>query len=85
MAKKNLTMAKKNDLNYRELLLSFIGSLTLAEHMGDVAEDVQEVLNRLGITDDWEDLSELGDILGRMGVKTIYGTGLISEEDDDDE
>lgn len=44
----------------RNLILQFIGSLTLADHMGDVADDIQYVLKKLGMNDiEWEDLVEL--------------------------
>jgi hypothetical protein len=65
----------------RELLLSFIASLTLADHMGDVADDVNCVLKRLGMEIEWDEWADLGDEMAKLGVKTLYGTSL---RDDDD-
>lgn len=62
----------------RELLLQFCASLTLAEHTGDVSNDVVYVLQELKmpqsvIDAEWEDL---GIELGKLGVTTLYGTQL---------
>lgn len=73
---------------YKALLLSFIGSLTLCDHMGDVTNDIDDVLKKLGLDIEWDELHELGVALGKMGVKTQYGTELASdeaEEDDEDD
>ena len=60
---------------YKLLLLQLIGSLTLCDHMGDVSDDVSEVLKRLGIkVGDWNDWCELGHQLGNQGMTTLYGT-----------
>ncbi len=65
---------------WEKLVLSFIGSLTLCDHMGDVGNDVESVLEILGLDLDgdepWDELSDLGDRLGRMGITTLYGTTL---------
>jgi hypothetical protein len=58
------------------LLLQFIASLTIADHLGDVAEDIRVVLDRLGIDVEWDDLSDLGTELGLLGVTTLHGTSL---------
>jgi hypothetical protein len=61
----------------RELLLQLIASITLADNLGDVADDVDTVLKRLGIevegdgVDFWEDVRAT---LGKMNVTTLYGT-----------
>lgn len=68
----------------RKLLLSFIASLTLADHLGDVGNDIQTVLYRLGITEPWDELDELGNILSKMGVKTLHGTELSSDDEDNE-
>ena len=70
---------------YRALVLSLIGSLTLCDHMGDVSNDVQAVLDRLGINIEWYEWHDLGDALGRMGVTTLYGTSLVDEPDEDED
>ena len=68
------------DKDYRKLILQFIGSLTLADHMGDVSNDIEYVLIKLGVPVAWEDLSSLGDALGKMGITTLHGTSLVDEE-----
>ncbi len=71
-----------SDTEYRNLLLSLIASLTLSDHMGDVSNDVHTCLRRIPdipndvLSCDWE---ELGPRLGRMGIKTLYGTELTGE------
>ena len=65
----------------RELLLSLCGTLTLADHMGDVSNDVLYVLKKLGMPKEvleagWENL---GEELGKLGVQTLYGTKLTGE------
>lgn len=61
----------------RDLVLQLIASLTIADHMGDVAEDIVEALKRLGLGDlEWQDLSDLGMELGKLGVTTLHGTSL---------
>lgn len=68
--------APVTEIDYRALLLQFVASLTLADHMGDVGTDVNMVLERIGVEIEWEDWPELGRALGRMGVTTLYGTPL---------
>jgi hypothetical protein len=85
--KNNYTQEKKKPEtaeDYRSLLLSFLGSLTLCDHMGDVSNDMLDVLEHLGIEppEEWE---ELGRTLGLMGVRTLQDTPLISDDDLDDE
>jgi hypothetical protein len=58
----------------RALLLQFLASLTLCDHIGDVANDVDVVLRRLGIQWDWDDFRGLANHLGRAGVTTLYGS-----------
>ena len=70
-----------DDIDYKTLLLQFIASLTLAEHMGDVSEVIDEVLKRVGRIDllDYKDMSDLRTALGKEGVTTLYGTELTGE------
>lgn len=68
--------------DYKQLLLQFIGSLTMCDHMGDVGEDVEKVLKLAKIDiDEWEDWSDLRNSLGKMGVTTLYGTELGSDDE----
>ncbi len=72
--------------DYKALLFQLCASLTLCDHMGDVAEDIFDVLKMAGLekaeeetgTEDWMDL-----VLKTLppGTTTIYGTTL---RDDDD-
>ena len=63
------------------LLLQFIGSLTLCDHMGDVSNDVMEVLRRIGMNEiEWDDMSDLGSAFGELGITTLYDTSLADEE-----
>lgn len=70
----------------REILLSFIGSLTLCDHMGDVADDVCTTLKLLGLEEIAKEADNdtrddfwlaLSTVLGKRGIKTLYGTNLI--------
>lgn len=75
------------DIDYRKMLLSLIGSLTLADHIGDAAGDCRKVLADLfgqDVVDNlgWEDV---GAWLGKEhGVQTVWGTDLYDPEDDED-
>lgn len=60
----------------RDILLMLIGSLTLADHMGDVSGDVSKALKMLGLDIEWDDWGDLGKRLAEMGVTTLYGTSL---------
>ena len=65
-----------------ELLLQFIASITLADHLGDVWDDVDAVLKKLEIDYEWDDSSDLGQWLGKNGITTVSGTSLIDEDED---
>lgn len=46
------------ELNYKQLLFDFILDLTLADHLGDVMNDVESVMREAGLEqykDDWLD------------------------------
>ena len=75
-----------NEQDYRALLLQFIASLTLADHMGDVSNDIDQVLKRLGLEPpleiyDGDGLGALGTWLGKQGVTTLYGTSMLEDDD----
>ncbi|ARK07539.1 hypothetical protein LAV_00164 [Sphingobium phage Lacusarx] len=68
----------------RALMLSFIGSLSLADNLADVAGDIWTVLERIKMKPPEEvgDLNELGTWLGMdHGVRTLYDTPLVEDED----
>lgn len=63
----------------RDICLKLIASLTLADHMGDVHEDIDQALKLLGTPYDrleFEKLSDLGTVLGRLGITTLWDTKL---------
>lgn len=66
---------------WERLVMEFIGSLTLADHMGDAAEDTQYLLAILGHEPEWDDWPDLMKWLASRGVTTLYGTSLASEDD----
>jgi hypothetical protein len=65
--------------DYKELLMQLLGSLTICEHMGDVARDVEYVLKKLGHDFKWYELHEVADYFGSIGATTLYGTSLVDE------
>lgn len=71
------------EIDYRHVLLQFIGSLTLCDHMGDVSNDVDTVLKKIGIDIEWNEWHELGHALGDMGITTLQGTPLTREESEE--
>jgi hypothetical protein len=69
-----------------ELLLQLIASLTLCDHMGDVYNDIDVVLKKLGINyiDTEESYTPMGEFgswvrqkLHNQGVTTLYGSSLL--------
>jgi hypothetical protein len=70
-------------LDYRDILLKLIGSLTLSDHMGDVSEDVARTLHMIGIDIEWVDWPDLRKALAKMGVTTLYDTSLSDKDEDD--
>ena len=58
------------------IFLKFLASLTLADHLGDVWNDVDQAIEQFGIDGldpTWEE-HELQHVLGARGVTTLYGT-----------
>ncbi len=70
-------------MDYKKILYQFIASLTLAEHMGDVSNDVMAVLDFMGddeLSDsDWYTLRQL---LHERGITTLFGTEVGNYEED---
>lgn len=58
---------------YEMLLLRFVKSLCLCDHMGDVSNSIDDVFQILGIELDVEDLSLLYVELDAQDVKTLSG------------
>jgi hypothetical protein len=67
---------------WEALVMQFIASLTLCDHMGDVMNNVGTVLETLGheVTDadgyEWCEMEHLQDWLGARKIKTLQGTDL---------
>lgn len=78
-------------LDHEQLLVNLLGSLTFADHLGDVADDVNTVLNALGLDIEWypgdndEDIRKL--LVQRFSATSLYGSALWNpaEETDDEE
>jgi hypothetical protein len=60
----------------REYVLSILASLTLCDHMGDVLNDCQKVLDDLEIDWEWDGEDELRDHIAKEGIKTLWGTSI---------
>lgn len=75
------------EIDYRQILLQFIASLTLDENEGDISESISTVLEMIEENIEWDDLADLGTKLGKRGVTTLNGTSLVGEDDElyDDE
>jgi hypothetical protein len=61
----------------RKLLLQFIASLTLADHMGDAMNEADTVLERIGYVvqeTEGDELEQLQYQLSRDRVTTLHGT-----------
>ncbi len=56
----------------KELILTFIKSITLDDHMGDVCDSINAMLWRLGMDLDWDDLADLRNKLDEVGVPDWY-------------
>jgi len=56
----------------KKAILQFIKSLCLADHMGDVSNDVQDLLDKLGVKGEWEEFSELREVLDEIGIKDSW-------------
>lgn len=58
------------------LILSFVASFTLCDHIGDVGNEIGTLLARLGYDWEWDDEHDLFEHLAKLGVKTLNGTSL---------
>ncbi len=69
----------EDHLDYRKILLELIASLTLCDHMGDVSNEIVEVLKRIDFKYDSSNEDEfeyLQDALRKEGIKTLGGIEL---------
>lgn len=61
----------------RELLLQFISSMAQADHLGDAANDAEQVLRLLGPPYSelkWDDFDDLQRHLAGMGIGSLWLT-----------
>src|ERR1700747_931528 len=68
-------------MKYRHTRLWLCASLTLADHMGDVSDDVYYVLKQLEMPPEVlnSEGKDLGKELGKLGITTLYATELTGE------
>lgn len=77
-------------MSERQILINLIASLSLADHMGDVASDCEEALKQIGIAmppdydgsqyDEW--WHQLAHFLSAQhGAQTVWGTSLAEDEE----
>ncbi len=73
----------RDEKEYRDLIISFIISLCYCDHMGDVSNDMIDVLKKLGIKIEWDSFDDLAYKLHKQfGVNDILGTDLWDKEDE---
>ena len=56
----------------KDILLSFIRSLTLCDHMGDVLNECQTILDYYGLKGESAEQQELSDFLDGRGVVYLH-------------
>ena len=84
-----MTQESQTTPDYRKVLFDLVASLTLCDNMSDVCGDVQEAMDQVGIECD-VDLSEgstgpFRKILHGLGAKTLNGTEIWDENDEEEE
>jgi len=76
---------EKTAEDYKNIILSLVASATLADHMGDMWDDLNQALKLIGedelLEADYE--SELPNLLHKRGIKTIWGTEVGTEDEED--
>lgn len=74
-----------DQIDYKQLLLNLIGSLTCDDHMGDVADSVFKALELAGIDvpEEADNILEapFSNFMHSIGATTLWGTSLECEED----
>jgi hypothetical protein len=78
----------ENTLDYKNLLLQLIASLTLCENDGDISEDCYYALEKMGIEieeceESYNSMSDIAYTLSKMNITTLYGSSLSGEEEDE--
>lgn len=63
-------------IDFRELLLQFMGSLTLAEDLEAVRATMRLALQKAGVMVDWDDVDDLRRGLAMVAVTTLDGGSL---------
>jgi hypothetical protein len=65
-----------DNLDYKELLLQFLASLTMCEDIMEVSQDVYFLLNKMEIDVEWEILPDLASYFAEQNITTLYGSSL---------
>lgn len=69
------------DVDFQDLFMRLLASLSLAENMDDVREDLRIAIKQAGLIHvEWETQDDLVDQLGEMGVVTLCGVPLAVDE-----
>ncbi len=67
----------------RKILLQLIAGLTLCDNMGDVADEIEAALKRIGYAVEGYEgdyLASVRKMLHIFGITTMYGTSLASDQ-----
>tara|TARA_R110002074_G_scaffold262994_1_gene435098 strand:+ start:12229 stop:12465 length:237 start_codon:yes stop_codon:yes gene_type:complete len=78
-------------MSERQVLINFIASLSLADHLGDAYDNAIQALKQIGIVVDDDFLMDhpeggldaIGEWLARHhDAQTVWGTSLLDDDDD---
>lgn len=83
---------RMREMTDRQILINLIASLSLADHMGDVANDAETALKRAGIPFNYSEYEGDEDWWPRLarwlakehGATTLYGTTFSDDVDDEE-
>ena len=67
----------------KQKILELIASATLADNMGDMWDDLNKVAEDIGEKDLVEDYDELPKKLYQRDIKTVWGSEVWSDEDEE--
>lgn len=73
-------VAEERGPDYKTAFYQLLASITLADHLGDVAEDICHALEKVGDTEgrraaeEGELFEQLQELLSERGITTIHGT-----------
>jgi len=64
---------------YHEKILQLIASATLADHLGDLWDDLNKLAEDIGEADLVEDYDDISNKCAKRGITTIWGISLEEE------